>query len=279
MQSWLMNSEAQKEEDSQAGLYDTAVAAEYFDRLWSDVVRGHADADFYLEAAKSAGGATLELGCGTGRILLPLAEAGHRVCGLELSPHMLDRCRTKLAELPREVQGRVRLVEGNMVEFELGEQFQLITFPFRSFQHLQSTSEQLACLACAHRHLAPGGRLILDLFQTDPRRMHDPEFFNERAIPGETTLPDGRRVRLAERAVALHRAIQSNDVELISYVTHPDGRAERIVNAFRVRYFFRYEVEHLLARAGFCVVEIFGSFDRTPLRDDSPEMIFIAHAD
>jgi SAM-dependent methyltransferase len=273
-----MNSAAQDGEEAHAGLYDTAAAAEYFDRLWSDVVRGHADADFYLEAAKSAGGATLELGCGTGRILLPLAQAGHRVCGLELSPHMLDRCRTKLAELPREVQGRVRLVEGNMVEFELGEQFQLITFPFRSFQHLQSTSEQLACLACAHRHLGPGGRLILDLFQTDPRRMHDPEFFNERAIPGETTLPDGRRVRLAERAVALHRAIQSNDVELISYVTHSDGRAERIVNAFRVRYFFRYEVEHLLARAGFCVVEIFGSFDRTPLRDDSPEMIFIAQA-
>ena len=276
MPSWQTNNRPQKEEDSHADLYENAAAAEYFDCLWSDVVRGRADADFYLATAKSLGGATLELGCGTGRLLLPLAEAGNRVCGLDLSPHMLERCRAKLTRIPRDVQDRVRLVEGNMVDFELGEQFQLVTFPFRSFQHLQSVSEQLACLRCAHRHLAPGGRLILDLFQTDPRRMHDPEFFKERAIPGEAALPDGRRLRLAERAVALHRAIQSNDVELIFYVTHPDGRVERIVNGFRVRYFFRYEVEHLLARAGFRVVELFGSFDRTPLQDDSTEMIFVA---
>jgi SAM-dependent methyltransferase len=278
MQSWQMNNQAQNGEESHADLYDNSAAAEYFDWLWGDVVRGHADADFYLEAAKSLGGASLELGCGTGRILLPLAEAGHRVCGLDLSPHMLERCRAKLARLPHDVQKRVRLVEGNMVEFELGEKFQLVTFPFRSFQHLQIVSEQLACLKCAHKHLAPGGQLILDLFQTDPRRMHDPAFFKERAIPGEAALPDGRRLRLAERAVALHRAIQSNDVELIFYVTHPDGRVERIVNAFRVRYFFRYEVEHLLARAGYRVVELFGNFDRTPLRDDSLEMIFVAQA-
>jgi SAM-dependent methyltransferase len=271
-----MNRQAQKEDESHVRLYENAAVAEYFDWLWGDVVRGRADADFYLQAAKRLGGGTLELGCGTGRVLLPLAEAGHRVCGLDLSPHMLERCRAKLAQLPSVVEERVRLVEGDMVEFELEERFHLVTFPFRSFQHLENVSDQLACLECAHRHLAPGGQLILDLFQTDPRRMHDPEFFEERAIPGEAALPDGRRVRLAERAVALHRAIQSNDVELIFYVTHPDGRVERIVNAFPVRYFFRYEVEHLLARRGFHVVELFGSFDRTPLRDDSPEMIFVA---
>jgi hypothetical protein len=65
-------------------------------------------------------------------------------------------------------------------------------------------------------------------------------------------------------------------VEIIHYVTYPDGRTERLVQAFPFRYFFRYEVEHLLARCGFRVIDLFGSFDRSPLQDNSPEMIFVA---
>ena len=90
------------------------------------------------------------------------------------------------------------------------------------------------------------------------------------------TLPDGRRVKLTERTAAFHRAEQSNDVELIYNITHPDGHTERLVMAFTVRYFFRYEVEHLLARCGFHVVGLYGDFGGSPLRDDSPEMIFVA---
>jgi hypothetical protein len=131
-------------------------------------------------------------------------------------------------------------------------------------------------MRCAQQHLEPGGKLILDLFHTDPRRMHDPAFLQEASPHPEVALPDGRRVLLRERIAAFHRAQQCNDVELIYYATHPDGRSERLVFAFTIRYFFRYEVEHLLTRCGFRVVELFGNFDRSPLSDDSPEMVFIA---
>jgi hypothetical protein len=67
-------------------------------------------------------------------------------------------------------------------------------------------------------------------------------------------------------------------VEIIYNVMHPDGRQERLVMAFPFRYFFRYEVEHLLARCGFKVAETYGDFDRSPLQDNSPEMIFVARA-
>ena len=60
------------------------------------------------------------------------------------------------------------------------------------------------------------------------------------------------------------------------YVTHPDGRTERLTDRFAFRYFFRYEVEHLLARSGFRLVNLYGNFDRSPFVDDSPEMIFVA---
>src|SRR5690348_11544068 len=254
--------------------YEDAFVAEYYDA--TAIVRQRADVDFYKEWAAQQGDPVLELGCGTGRILLRLAQAGHRVCGLDLSPHMLARCREKLHPLADDVQQRVTLVQGDMTGFDLNEKFSLIIIPFRPFQHLLATEDQLACLAHAKRHLTATGRLIVDFFQTDARRMHDPFFLQERPVPGEVSLPDGRIVRVRERTVAFHRAIQCNDVELIYYVTYPDGHTERLPNPFRIRYFFRYEVEHLLARVGFRVSELYGDFTRAPLRDDSPEMIFIA---
>ncbi len=248
--------------------------AEYYDYL--PPVSGRLDLDFYLAYARMAGGPVLELGCGTGRILVPIAAAGCHIVGLDFSPFMLEQCRAKLEAQPKEVQDRVRLVQGDMTNFDLGEIFHLITIPFRPFQHLLYVDEQIACLRCVHQHLAPTGKLVLDLFHTDPRRTHDLIYTEESDRYPEVTLPDGRRVRLAERIVAFRRAEQINDVELIYYVTHPEGRSERLVDAFPVRYFFRYEVEHLLARCGFRVAELFGNYDKTPLRDDSPEMIFVA---
>jgi SAM-dependent methyltransferase len=254
--------------------YELPFVAEYYDCL--PLFQGRKDIDFYLRFAAAAGDPILELGCGTGRVLLPLAGAGHRVCGLDLSEQMLAQFRRKLGTAAPDTGQRIRLVQGDMAGFDLGERFRLITVPFRPFQHLLTVESQLACLRAAHSHLEPGGRIILDLFHTDPRRLHDQEFLKEREAHGEVTLADGRRIRLAERTVTFHRAEQVNDVELIYYVMHPDGRSERLVHAFPIRYFFRYEVEHLLALSNFRVANLFGGFDQSPLRDDSAEMLFVA---
>jgi hypothetical protein len=92
----------------------------------------------------------------------------------------------------------------------------------------------------------------------------------------EYDLPGGRHVVLSERVAAFHRAQQRNDVEMIFRVTHSDGGQERLVMAWTLRYFFRYEVEHLLARCGFKVAAVYGNFDGSGLADISPEMIFVA---
>jgi len=244
-----------------------------------DFIPGYArrpDLEFYLDFSRSAGGKILELGCGTGRILIPTAAAGCQIVGFDLSEYMLAKCREKLQSQPKEVRERVRLVHGNMTNFELNEHFSLITIPFRPFQHLVSVDDQLACLRCANRHLVTGGKLILDLFQVNPRRMFDLVYTKESEDFADVKLPDGRTLKRTHRTVAFHRAEQYNDIELIYYVTYPDGRTERLVQAFPFRYFFRYEVEHLLARCGFKVAELFGSFDKSPLTDDSPEMLFVA---
>jgi SAM-dependent methyltransferase len=256
-------------------LYDSVIA-DFYDA--SPLVASRLqDVNFYLAAARNFGSPILELGCGTGRISAPLAQAGHPVTGLDISEKMLQRAEQKRASLPAEQRAHLRLVQGDMTSFDLQDYFPLIIAPFRPFQHLLNIREQLSCLACARRHLEAGGRLILDFFQTDAARMHDPDFLKEHTI-ADYEIAGDRRVRLTERTTAFHRATQCNDVEMAFTVTGPGGEQSRNVFAFTIRYFFRYEVEHLLARAGFRVLELFGDFDGSPLRDDSPEMIFVATA-
>ena len=266
-----------------SALYDSFIA-DYYDE--SPVVRGRVqDVAFYRDAAQEFCGPVLELGCGTGRITMALAEAGCRVTGLDISERMLERCRQKRAALGREARERVHLVQGDMTRFDLGEKFRLIIIPFRPFQHLLETQQQISCLESARRHLTAegrrsgerSGRLMLDVFQTDAERMHDPQHQKEGLVT-EYDLPDGRHVRIMERIAAFHRAQQRNDVEMIFYVKNSEGKEERLVFAWTLRYFFRYEVEHLLERCGFRVAAEFGDFDRSPIRDDSAEMIFVAES-
>jgi SAM-dependent methyltransferase len=257
----------------QKPLYDCFIA-DYYDSS-PMVVQRTQDVTFYCSVARNYGDPVLELGCGTGRVTMAIAEAGYRVIGLDLSEKMLERAIEKRGRLRREARERVHLVQGDMAQFELGEKFRTIIIPFRPFQHLLETEQQLSCLHCARKHLAVGGRLIVDFFQTDAERMHDPMFLNESALVAYD-LPDGRHVALSERVAAFHRALQRNDVEMIFRVTHPDGKRECLVMAWTLRYFFRYEVEHLMVRCGFRVEALYGDFAGSLLADASPEMIFVA---
>jgi SAM-dependent methyltransferase len=257
-------------------LYDSFIA-DYYDE--SPIVKGRLqDVMFYGDAARQYGDPILELGCGTGRITMELAEAGKRITGLDLSERMLERAVKKRAKLLVEARERVHLVQGDMKRFDLGEKFRLIIIPFRPFQHLLEVQQQVDCLGCVRKHLAPGGKLVLDVFQTDAERMHDPVHMRE-ALVTEYKTADGRQVKISERVAAFHRADQINDVEMIYSVVHPSGRKERLVFAWPLRYFFRYEIEHLLLRCGFKVKALYGNFDRSPIVDDSPEMIFVAESD
>ena len=255
-------------------LYDNFIA-DYYDA--SPIVTGRRDIDFYVNAAKEFGHPVLELGCGSGRVTIAVAQAGFTITGMDLSPKMLAKAEEKIAKLPESARTAVNFVQGNMTNFDLGALFRLVIIPFRPFQHLLDVQQQLECLQRVRKHLETGGHLILDFFQTDARRMHDPEFLQERLV-AEYAMPDGRKVRLSERVTAFHRAEQLNDVEMIYRVTHLDGREERLVMAFPFRYFFRYEVAHVLARCGFSVQSTYGDFDRSRLQDRSPEMIFVAVA-
>ena len=254
--------------------YDREFVAEFYDRVHP--YAGRRDLDFYTGLAVESGGPVLELGCGTGRVMIPAAERGIAITGVDASPHMLAICRDKLAREPSEVRERAQVVECDMRELDLRGEFKLVTIPFRPFQHLITVEEQLACLAGAHRHLEPGGRLAFDVFDPDVARLVAGDD-SEGAGEPPFAMPDGRTVVRKHRSAAVDLKEQVISAELIYYVTHPDGTEERLVHAFPFRYFFRYEVEHLLARAGFDVTALYGGFDRSPPGSKRPgELIFVA---
>ena len=239
--------------------------------------RNRPDVAFFVEASKESGGPVLEAGCGTGRILIPTARAGVEITGLDLSPHMLAVCRERLKTEPEQVRSRVRLVEGDMRHFELSGTFGLVTLPFRPFQHLTTVGDQLACLDCIHHHLETGGKLILDIFNPWLEALARQNIGEEMAEEPEFSMPDGRRVIRRHKITSRDVFNQINYTELIYYVTHPDGRQERLVQAFPMRYLFRFEAEHLLARAGFEVEQLYADYDKSPYGSKYPgELIFVA---
>lgn len=247
--------------------------------LYDHVVpyRERPDLSFFLEAAREAGGPVLEIGCGTGRVLIPTARAGVEIVGLDLSSHMLAVCRQRLQDEAREVRSRVRLIEADMRDFQLPQSFRLVTMPFRPFQHLTTVEDQLACLRCVRRHLAADGRLILDIFNPSLQALVRDDLGEEFGEEPEFTTADGQRVRRCHKIVAKDYFKQILHVEIIYDVTHTDGREERLVHAFPMRYLFRYEAEHLLVRAGFELERVYADFEKRPYGSLYPgELILVA---
>jgi SAM-dependent methyltransferase len=250
--------------------------------IYDAIYAGRDDAAFWQAMAAAAGGRpVLELGCGTGRVLVPLARAGVEVTGLDLSSEMLARCRARIAGEPHEVSERVQLVEADMTTFDLGRRFGAIICPFAGFQQLRTVDQQLACLGRCRAHLLPQGRLVLDLPNPDPAPA---EYARDGLGERETTVQlvdwtDGRHIRWWMTVIGYDRALQCNECEVTYEIIEQDGFTRRLTETIFLRYTFRYELEHLLFRAGFRIVTFHGDYDRSPFGDTSPAMIVVAEPD
>jgi SAM-dependent methyltransferase len=252
-----------------------AAIADLYDHV--TLYRERTDIAFFVDAAREAGGPVLELGCGTGRVLIPTARAGVEIGGVAASADMLAVCRERRAEEPEAVRSRVALVHADMRRFAIDRSFALATIPFRPFQHLLTVDDQLSCLASIRHHLVDRGTLILDVFNPSLDLLVSFRPGEEFGREPEFTTPDGRRVVRWQTFVSGDRFNQINEHQLIYHVRHPDGREERLVQQLTIRYLFRFEVEHLLARAGFAVEHLYGGYDRSAYGSTYPgELVFVA---
>ncbi len=235
------------------------------------------DIDFYLRLAQEAheaGYPVLEPTCGTGRLAIPIARQGIRVVGLDLSPAMLAVAREKSAGLKT-----VRWVEADMRSFELPERFGLAYIPYFSFQHLLTTEDQLSCLRCIHDHLVPSGRLAFTVGNPNIVNMGQSLDVKRGALERQRDFQHPRSGHTV-LAWSTNELSQANQVSSITFLDEEldDGGAviSRIYSSLKLRYTFRFEMEHLLARVGFEVEALYGDSSGGEFGDSSPVMIWVA---
>ncbi len=214
------------------------------------------DLPFYRELARRSGGRVLEVMCGSGRLLAPLAEAGLRVVGVDISGAMLARARERLHLAG--LLDRVELLEADICARAPQGPFGLAIVALNSFMHLPGPAEQLAALGNIRDALRPGGLLALDLFNPDPRALAE---HNGALVLDKTfALADGTRV---QKFVAQQTDLagQTNYVTFFYDELDAQGRVTRSTLPFTMRWLYRFELEHLLARAGFALEAVYGSYE------------------
>lgn len=224
------------------------------------------DEPFFKEMAKRYSSPILELGCGTGRISLLLAEVGHEIVGIDLSSEMMDIAHEKLEKLPKDVQSRVTFHSGDITNFKLDQKFPLIIIP-SAFKFLLTTDDQLACLRCVREHLQDDGVFILDLY------------------PGEAFEEDGSHTVGPEEidgAMITKTYRYSNDVNLQTRtwdvtieITHNDENVEKIETQSVTVLIMPREANLLLKHAGFEIMEEYGSWDFKPYKPGSLRRILV----
>jgi SAM-dependent methyltransferase len=229
-----------------------------------DTIPGGDDVSFFRDLANRAGGPVLELGCGTGRVAIPLAEAGFDVVGLDRSAPMLAVAAERRRALSADVRRRLRFVEGDMTDFRLGRRFGLIFAAFRVFMFLADVEAQRSALAAIRRHLRPGGLLSIDIFDPrldmltpEPRPQTERREFRHPMAGNTVTASVVSRVNdpVVQRFTALWRFAEEG----------PDGSLIREeFEELTMRWTYRYEMRHLLELSGFEIVSEFSDFAGSP---------------
>ena len=232
-----------------------------------------ADVDLLVTIAQAVGDPILELGCGSGRILVPLAEAGFRVTGLDASRPMLDRAREAIRSAG--VADRVTLVEGDMRSADRapGGPFGLVIFSLNSLMHLTTPQDQRAALEAAYRSLDPRGQLVIDTMNPSPDQLSHLQ--NGPHLEGSWTLPDGTSVdKWSHRRVS--PATQIIETVLWYDRVEPGGSLKRVRSAFALRYVHASELALMLELSGFTEPMIYGSYELDPYTDESDRILVTA---
>ena len=243
--------------------------AEIYDSVFSYV---NEDIPFYVDEAVRSGGPVIELGCGTGRVAIPIALSGIDVVGLDSSSLMIERARKKAEQIG---VSNLKLVQADMIDFKFDDKFPLAIVPFHGLLSLLSLKDIERTLLNIRRHLTPEGKLIFDIFVPDLNMMVQegdvPYHFRDVTDPNT-----GRRLVIWNQAsYDSHSQIMS----IRSTIEELDlsGRvASKMYRDFALRYIFRWEMHYLLRACGYDILELYGDFLRQDFDENSTEMVWVA---
>lgn len=253
------------------------IAAKYYDGAYN-ALRDQIDAAFYLELARQYGGPVLEIGCGTGRVLLPIARAGIAIDGVDNSGAMLRILHENILKEEAEVRDRISIHVGDMRDFHLNRKYRLITIPFRPLQLIYALDDQLRTLTSAAEHLAEEGVLALDVFHPKFDRLD--QRIGEEQLEAEWSPPSqpGVVIRRYFRKDSVDKIHQILRLTLIFRTLQSGCLVSEETEKLTMSYYTYPHLKALFRLAGLKVVAEYGSFAKTELSNNAEEMIFLVQA-
>ena len=228
-----------------------------------------ADIELYQELAMLAGNDVLDLGCGTGRVMAPLLGAGLQVTGIDASESMLSIAKQKFDE--HDVRGNLYAADISQLWFE--REFDLIICGLDSFGHLLLGRDQESCLLGAHRALRKPGLFALDVLNATPDILAARD--GAVALLANFSIDSGQKVKhfVSWRVDYDHQQIA---VDHFYDAVNQEGAIRRWESGYQLRYFSRYELEHLLGRAGFTILNVYGDYYRTEYSANADRLLILS---
>jgi SAM-dependent methyltransferase len=229
-----------------------------------------ADVEVHVALARRFGSPVLELACGTGRLVAPLASAGLDVTGVDTSSNMLARARERLARSGVTAE----LVEQPMQALQLRRQFRTIILGLDSFGLLLKRKDQLAALRCARQVVTHDGRLVLDVANGNLRGAHEPA----EELLHDITAADPDSGRPITKFVLRQPNVAEQTDDLLCFYDEQDERGylRRTTVELRLRWFTRNELELLLESSGWHLDELYGGYDLQPYGPTSDRLLAVS---
>jgi len=268
MKKQIIKAVASLNEDYGNGRY-YKLMAKFYDQEYSI---SYVDILFFSKLARKYGDPILELGCGTGRIALPLAELGFEVWGLDVSDEMLNEFRRKIESHERKEELKIKLIKKNMKKFELEKKFNLIFSAGNTFLHLLTKDAQIRTLKCISRHLSDNGVVVIDIFNPTPEKLEGSNLYRMNAFPvfykGEKYLVYSQSKHLSKKKMII---VEKRYVKILEGM---EGEELRV--SFQLRYIYKHELDNLMNSANLEPVEVYGDYLGNPYDSNSERIIYVA---
>jgi SAM-dependent methyltransferase len=238
--------------------------ARFYDLMYHQQ-RDGVDNAYYHDEIKQTEGKILEIGVGTGRLFAEALNQGADIYGLDISRSMID---VLLEKLSKDQHGRISLQ--NIIDFRYDFKFDLVIAPFRVMMHVLEKADQIRAINNVYKHLAKNGRFIFDAFVPDLNLLLSGINYK---TDFEGEYEEGKKIR----------RIVSTRPDLINQTIHvnfhlewdEDNESKHEDWDVPLRFFFRYELEHLIERSDFQKYKIIGDFHGNELDQHSKEFIII----
>ena len=237
--------------------------ARFYDTIYHRV-RDGVDNEFFLKHIRKAKGRVLEIGVGTGRFFIDALESGADIYGIDISENMID---VLLEKLDKNQHHRLSLQ--SIVDFDFEQDFDLIIAPFRVIMHIPDKEDQLEALNNVYRHLNSGGRFIFDTFVPDLSMLINGL---DNVTDFDAEYEPGKRLKrtVSTRPDLINQLINVNF--RLEWDEEGDGKEDWEIP---LRFFFRYELEHLIERSKFNNYKIMGDYEGNPLNENSKEFVIV----